>query len=334
LSPDLTPPRYNEEAMRARILGLVFFVVFFALSGRVVAKVTITDATDEGIACFKIVTDTATYFYDKAGAGFTSMIDKAGTDWINFRPQGAAPDGQSGWFRGIPNMGLNQFGHPGYTGATSTTSDAKGVALSKVTVKSTKGKWSVTWEFLPTCAMMTVHSVAENYWFLYEGTPGGAVGSDDYSYRSNGSKAQLDKKWAGDITNTSGAASGTEWIYFADGKVDRSLLMIHDDDSIVDQYYLMSPMTVFGFGRAASGTGRQMSATPATLIIGFIETRDYATAKGQIDAVYKDATNPGTPTPSLPDLRDDCDKGIRDHRSGSAADENVKTKVKTYRNAK
>jgi hypothetical protein len=316
--------------MRAFNLLVVFFAVFFAWSGRVVAKVTITDATDEGIACFKIVTDTATYFYDKAGAGFTSMLDKAGTDWINFHPQGSAPNGQSGWYRGIPNMGLNQFGHPGYTGATSTTSDAKGVAHSKVTVKSTKGSWSVTWEFHPTFAMMTVLSVAENYWFLYEGTPGGAVGSDDYSYRSSGAKSQLDKSWQGDITNTSGAAKGTEWIYFADGKVDRSLFMIHNDDSIVDQYYLMDPMTVFGFGRG-SGTTRHMSATPATLIIGFIETRDYGTAKGQIDTIHNDAT--GT-TPTLPALRDDCDKTIRDRRKGSATDSDVKAKVKTYRNAK
>ena len=60
--------------------------------------VVITDDIDEGLACFKIVTESATYFYDKAGAGFTSILDRDGIDWINFHPEGApgVPDGQSG----------------------------------------------------------------------------------------------------------------------------------------------------------------------------------------------------------------------------------------------
>ena len=40
--------------------------------------VVISDAVDEGINCFKIETDTATYYYDKAGAGFTSILDRDG----------------------------------------------------------------------------------------------------------------------------------------------------------------------------------------------------------------------------------------------------------------
>ena len=311
--------------------GLVLLVTL--LCGSAAAQVTITDATDEGIACFKIVTPSATYYYDKAGAGFTSILDKDGTDWINFHPQGTSgvPDGQSGWYRGIPNMGLNVFGHPGYTGATSTTADAKGASLAKASVASQKGGWSVTWDFHPTFAVLTVSSVAENYWLLYEGTPGGAVGSDDYCYRSDGTKNQLDASWEGDVKNTSAAAAGTEWVYFADGKVDRSLFMIHDDDSVTDRYYLMSPMTVFGFGRQAANTDRLLSKTPATLIIGFVESRDYATATGLLDAVYTAATSP---TSSLPALRDGVDTKVRDRRQGQAADADVKGAIKSYRTAK
>ena len=53
-----------------------------------VGAVVITDDLDEGIACFRIATDSATYFYDKAGAGFTSILDRDGIDWINFHPAG------------------------------------------------------------------------------------------------------------------------------------------------------------------------------------------------------------------------------------------------------
>jgi hypothetical protein len=305
-------------------------VLVLALPARASAAVTITDATDEGIACFKVVTDTATYYYDKAGAGFTSMVDKDGNDWIGFHPQGTAgvPNGQSGWFRGIPNMGLNVFGHPGYTGATSTTTDAKGVALTKATIKSTKGGWSVTWEFHPTFAKMTIHSVAENYWLLYEGTPGGAVGSDDICWRSSGAQNSCSSSWEGDITNSSGAAVGSEWVYFADGKVDRSLFLIHDDDTITDRYYLMDPMTVFGFGRQAANTNRLLSATPAMLVIGFVESRDFTTVKGLIDTVHKAATGAAK---DLPALRDTCDQKTRDRSKGSATDSDVKSAIKDYR---
>jgi hypothetical protein len=251
------------------------FPVLLAPSAR--AAVTITDATDEGIECFKIATDTATYFYDKPGAGFVSILDRDGNDWIGFRKGGGA----SGHYRGIPNMGLNKFGHPGYKGATSTKVNAN-------TIRSTKGEWSTTWEFFPTHAKMTVNGVGENYWFLYEGTPGGEVGADDVCWRSDGSKGSCSERWRGDVRNTSGAAPGTEWVYFADGKLDRSLFMIHNDDEVVDQYYLMRPMTVFGFGRGG-GTKRHMRETPAVLIIGLVESRDFNAVKAHIDRVYRGA---------------------------------------------
>jgi len=261
------------------------------LAGLAAGAVTITDDTDEGIACFKIVTDSATYYYDKAGAGFTSMLDKDGTDWINFHPTG----GSAGSYRGIPNMGLNAFGHPGYTGATSTTPDQKGVPLSKATINSTKGSWSVTWEFFSTYAKMTVHSVGANYWYLYEGTPGGAVGSDDVCWRSNGQWSSCATSWNGDIANTSGVATGAEWVYFADGVKDRSLFLIHDDDSLNEEYWMMEGnMTVFGFGR--SGTTGLLSQVPATLVIGFAESRDYNTVKGVIGSAWGPPDKVATPS--------------------------------------
>jgi hypothetical protein len=167
--------------------------------------------------------------------------------------------------------------------------------------------------------------VAENYWFLYEGTPGGAVGSDDTCWRSSGASNSCSSSWEGDITNTSGAATGYEWVYFADGTLDRSIFLIHDDDSITDRYYLMDPMTVFGFGRQAANTNRLMSATPATLIIGFAEAKDYNTVKQTIDAAAKGGI---TPTPAT---RDDCDKAIKDRKAGSGTDQDVKAKIKSYR---
>lgn len=266
------------------------------------ADVTITEDTDEGIACFKVVTDSATYYFDKAGAGFTSILDADGIDWIDFHPEGTpgVPNGQSGWYRGIPNMGYNAFGHPGYTGATSTTADPLGVSLATASIHATKDAWDVTWEFFPTHARMTVDSVAENYWFLYEGTPGGAVGADDTCFRSSGESNPLSGSWDGDVSNSSGRAEGLEWVFFTDGSLDRSLFLAHDDDAIEDRYYLMDPMTVFGFGRQSQNIDRLMSATPATLLIGLVGSRDYDTLAQAIESAHS-GTDGGTPDAGEPD---------------------------------
>jgi hypothetical protein len=281
--------------------------------------VVVTDEVDEGIACFKIVTESATYFYDKAGAGFTSILDRDGIDWINFRPEGTpgVPDGQSGWFRGIPNMARGVFGHPGYTGALSTTADPTALPMPVVTVRSSKDGWQVAWEFRPSHARMTVLSAPARYWLLYEGTPGGELGDDDLCGRSDGRVASCRVAWQGDVVNSSGVAPSMEWVYFADGTLERSLVLLHDDDDVTDSYRRMDGMTVFGFGRAdrprlgqpsllrrvAERVGGRLglirrssgllSRVPASLIIGFVEARDFESVKAGIAGIYRAATEPG-----------------------------------------
>ena len=125
----------KSKTKQKSLFNIALALICLSWSLLAAADVIITEDTDEGIDCFKVVTDSATYYFDKAGAGFTSLVDTEGNDWIDFHPEGTAgvPNGQSGWYRGIPNMGLSVFGHPGYTGATSTTADPLGVSLSKAT---------------------------------------------------------------------------------------------------------------------------------------------------------------------------------------------------------
>lgn len=214
------------------------------------ASVTITEVVDQGIPCFRVETPTAVYLYDKAGAGFVSIIDRDGRDWIGFRPPGTdVPDGRYGWYRGIPNMAVDRFGHPGYEGATTRTADPIGVPLDSATLRSTKGGWDVSWDFFPTFARLTVHAAEDGFWLLYEGTPGGALDDADVCWRSDGYAARCSQAWEGDVANTSGAAPGTEWVAFADEAAGRTLVLIHPDDAIADTYFAFGPMTVFGFGR-------------------------------------------------------------------------------------
>src|SRR5438093_5234772 len=51
--------------------------------------------------CFKVETPTVTYIYGKEGAGFASIIDKDGHDWVSYHPVDLA----KGEYRGLPKCG-------------------------------------------------------------------------------------------------------------------------------------------------------------------------------------------------------------------------------------
>ena len=49
-------------------LAASMLLVCFALSNLADGQVIITEDTDEGIDCFKVVTDSASYYFDRVGA--------------------------------------------------------------------------------------------------------------------------------------------------------------------------------------------------------------------------------------------------------------------------
>jgi hypothetical protein len=164
---------------------------------------------------------------------------------------------------------------------------------------------------------MTVLSAPARYWLLYEGTPGGELGTDDLCGRSDGNVASCSISWQEDVVNSSGVAPGVEWVYFADGTQERSLVLLHDDDEVTDSYRRMDGMTVFGFGRAGrlpvgrpsswwhalervgdrlgltTPSSALLSRVPARLIIGFVEARDFEGVKAGVADIYRAATDPG-----------------------------------------
>ena len=120
-----------------------------------------------------------------------------------------------------------------------------------------------------------------DYWFLYEGTPGGALEpASDYVVRSSGALTPASDAWVGDL-------GGDEWVYFGDPVVDRALFVAnHDNDSLVDSYsQLDGNMTVFGFGRQNASSF--LSSVPAQFTIGFVEDPAYVAAAETIVSAYK-----------------------------------------------
>ncbi len=269
-----------------------YYHIYFDVTGgsfsppSVVPQVTLTDnVVDEGQNSFRVDTTTGAYYYHKQGAGFSSLLDLDSNDWINYHPTG----GSAGNFRGIPNLVHPNDGGHFHPGATSSTSTILNQGPIKVTLHSitNDNQWESTWEIYPHYARLTVLKKAPgtNYWFLYEGTPGGSLETGtDFVVRSDGTQTLALDNWEGDLV-------AEEWAYFADpnvGLAGRALFVAHhQDDSAVDSYLPMEGnMTVLGIGRQASDS--LMDFVPAHFTIGLMDETTFSPASKTIYSAYKD----------------------------------------------
>jgi hypothetical protein len=219
----------------------------------------------QGQDSFRIATPSGVYYYHKAGAGFASLLDADGNDWISYRPEG----GSDGKYRGIPNL-IHPEGefHPG--GLNSTTEVRSGLVKAALRSETRDGAWAGRWDIFPHYARFTVLRAPRPYWFLYEGTPGGSLDLDrDYWIRSGGTKLPITESW-------SGVLPSPKWVAFGDGSLARLLYLVrHDDSEALDQFWQMDGnMTVFGFGRQYRCCQKYLTTVPAQFTVGFAETTD------------------------------------------------------------
>ena len=263
-----------------------YYYLYFDTAGdfapaNVDALVTVEDEVlDEGQLCYKITTANATYYFQKDAGGFSSLLDVQGNDWVNFHPFG----GSDGLYRGIPNMvHPDNIYHPGHSNCISSLIHA-GPLRATIRSVSKNGLWECIWHIYPRYARLTLLRCAPTpYWFLYEGTPGGAIDYDkDFSVRSNGVRLQAGQEWQNqDI-------AAPEWVYFEDSALGRYIYLVHEqDDTLNDTYWPMQQnMTVFGFGRGP-GTTKQMTVVPNHVTIGLADGVQFSTASKLIEGAYR-----------------------------------------------
>lgn len=261
--------------------------VYFDTSGSftpppITPLVTLTDnVLDESFDSYQVTTDRATYYYHKLGGGFSSLVDADGLDWISWN----ALPGSSGSFRGIPNLVHPDNGGYFHPGTTTTTSTILHQGPLKATFYSISGDglWEAKWEAFPGYVRMTLLRAVFNYWFQYEGTPGGVLeGEQDFVLRSNGEQNLAAAVWSGDLV-------GEEWAYVADPAAGRSIYLVHHtEDEIVDSYRPSNDgkMTILAFGRDLNS--RHLQEVPKQFTFGLAGT----TAFGEVAAVVRDAYKP------------------------------------------
>jgi hypothetical protein len=240
------------------------------------------DVEWQGQKSFRIETPAATYLYHKEGAGFASILDRNGADWLSYRPQG----GSAGNYRGLPNLG-NDFGHAGHSGQAGSVSRlvSRGPLRVRILSEGVTGRWAAMWDIFPASARMTMLKAGEPYWFLYEGTPGGRLDAGRGTMiLSNGEVRSLAEPWSGNLERP-------KWAAFSSATSPWMLsLASHDEDANTpDQYWPMEDnMTVFGFGRRYTGKGWYLTRTPARFSIALIPRSDPATASRTIASIVQD----------------------------------------------
>ena len=240
----------------------------------------------QGQPSFRIETPAATYLYHIEGCGFASLLDRDGNDWISYRPEG----GEYGHYRGIPNMGWNSFGHPGYEmGATSEIAQL-GDDHVQIRSWSPDNEWQTRWDIYPTHAVQTITSIAAPYWWLYEGTPGGRFRPDEnYILLPDGTRHPCSTR---DLRNTERRQTSPRFVAFGAPAIGRTFLLIaHDAEETVDNYWPMGGeggMTVFGFGRDdLDGPRPHMTKTPTHFSFAFVESEEFGEVEATFEKIHK-----------------------------------------------
>ena len=211
----------------------------------------------------------ATYVLHRFGGGLASLLDPDGREWVGYRPGG----GSAGEYRGIPNTVHPGMGfHPGGE-MCDTRPSRQTEAAAEFETGSNNGGWACRWAFTPACATMTLTAAAGPYWWLYEGTPGGAFDAESFQIVDANGHAELGgATWQRRLPEPRGVGIVSQ-------RSPHALLLLDRTEraaDVVDSYWPMkNNMTVLGFGRELGGAEnprwRHLTETPATLVIAFRE---------------------------------------------------------------
>ncbi len=255
--------------------------------------IKVSEVTIHGdMECFRIETPTATYVYGKKGAGFASILDNDGRDWISYSPDGQA----KGEYRGLPKCGQpSKLFHCGYGFGQYKTDNPFSSRIAtrepdhiRIESETRDGKSACVWDFYPDHATLTLLRIGiPTYWFLYEGTPGGKLDAkDDFVIRPDGTKTALTGPWSQVVP----------WVCFGAIESPAGLLLMNHQDpepNEIDSYVSwpfertkdgsFQDMTVFGFGRKGFKELVEhvpdLKRLPARFSIALIEKANFETAE-------------------------------------------------------
>jgi hypothetical protein len=265
--------------------------------------VEIAEADYEGRAQFRIISGNATWFYDRAGGGFSRLLDREGRDWIAFhkKPLSQFPASAEAGYRGLPNCVFTGpdkgAGHPGFD---QCITERLGTNALRTTSRS--GRWQWSWTFHEAQAHFRMEKVDPDHawWFLYEGPIAGTFAPHEKFWGTDlggprfevpGNSNQLFERW--------------RWVYFGDQSVPRVFFIAqHQPDDLPDTLWFLGSsqggaptapdgMVVFGFGRGPR-TSPQFKRSGVAFTVGLVEltgapTNSHATIASVVERALSHA---------------------------------------------
>jgi hypothetical protein len=272
-----------SERARPRLAQLLNMLGVTILVGAAHA-VQITEGSFEGRPQFIVTTDSATWSYDRAGGGFSRLIDPRGRDWIAFSntPLNEFPASAAAGYRGLGNLvfGANNpdagAGHPGFDQCVSEI-----VELNRIRTRSRSGNWQWSWSFTESRAtfLMEKADPGHAWWFLYEGPVAGRFApSQQYWGTDQGGPNR-------DIPDLHSQRFGHwRWAYFGDDSAPRVFFAAqHEPDELDDTFWYLGSndggattapdgMVVFGFGRGP-GTRPLFRGAGQRVTVGLLDMK-------------------------------------------------------------
>jgi len=247
------------------VVGCVCCALLISLSGcktlpRNDPCITFEIQEYENSSHYIVHTTSATYYYDIQGGGFSRIIDTDGNDWVSFKrePWGEYPASAASSYRGLPNLVFqgddDGAGHPGHKKCTSR------VQGNTIITESLSGKWQWRWEFFDDYAVLDISKTdtSRNFWFLYEGTPGGEFAPERSYFGSDKGGPVTDSYdyYKGDLY-----INQVKWMYAGHRGSNCVFYMIQQQPDQLDDFMSFlgnstdgitssDGMTVFAFGRS------------------------------------------------------------------------------------
>ena len=214
---------------------------------------------------YKVQISNATWFIDKYSGGVSGIIDKDDKEWIGWERLGEEkyPESAAGDYRGMPNLvygGKDKgIGHPGFDKAMCFKEEE-----NRIRVRSWNGNWE--WQYIfhkKYVEIQILHGPdsERNYWFLYEGIPGGEYNPVKQYWGTNfGLQASKPDYYEGEEEY-----GFWQWAFFGHNDSERVLYLVQKQkDDLIDMFGFLgdSPqglnarngMVVFGFGRDKEAT--------------------------------------------------------------------------------
>ncbi len=250
---------------------------------------------------YKIIMPNSTWFIDKYSGGISSILDSDGKEWIGWKrlEEEKYPESAAGDYRGMPNLVYggsdNGTGHPGFDKGMSFKENG-----NQIHFKSWNGKWEWQYTFFKDHVQMQLLKGAfseRNYWFLYEGIPGGEFNPEQQYWGTNfGLQTQTP-----DYYNGEELYGFWQWVFLGHKKSDRVLFLVQKQkDDLKDTFGFLGNsdaalnsedgMVVFGFGRGKEAT--PLLNKRNVFYMGFYEKRiDFASFPKLAKFIQKNFTD-------------------------------------------